>query len=327
MRRYLYETFHPDIYHGFGKKPPFFEGWYFKLVDATEQHRYAIIPGIFLAEDESKNHSFVQVLNGTTGEATYHPFPADAFQAHPEKFDVRLAKNRFQGDQLTLNLQDHLLNIAGTLHFENRAPFPVSLLAPGIMGWYGYIPFMECYHGVVSLDHTLRGSLTINGQSIDFTHGRGYIEKDWGQNFPSGYVWQQSNHFDTPGTSLTASIAMIPFLGTTFPGFIIAFWHQGLLYRLATYTGAVTETLTIDDECVFWVVKDHQYRLEMTSQRTAGGLLHAPIRTDMHKRVDETMRSTIQVRFTHSDGKVIFEGEGRNAGLEVHGDLAGLITT
>src|SRR5690606_30607805 len=126
---------------------------------------------------------------------------------------------------------------------------------------------------------------------------------DWGQNFPSGYVWQQSNHFDTPGTSLTASIAMIPFLGTTFPGFIIAFWHQGLLYRLATYTGAVTETLTIDDECVFWVVKDHQYRLEMTSQRTAGGLLHAPIRTDMHKRVDETMRSTIQVRFTHSDGK------------------------
>jgi len=31
----------PALYHGDGARPPFFEGWYFKLVDATEAHRYA----------------------------------------------------------------------------------------------------------------------------------------------------------------------------------------------------------------------------------------------------------------------------------------------
>lgn len=33
------------VYHGHGKKPPVFESWYYKLVDATGQQRYAVIPG------------------------------------------------------------------------------------------------------------------------------------------------------------------------------------------------------------------------------------------------------------------------------------------
>jgi hypothetical protein len=63
------------------------------------------------------------------------------------------------------------------------------------MGWYSYVPFMECYHGLISIDHKLQGSLQINGQEIDFTEGKGYAEKDWGTSFPEGYVWMQSNHF------------------------------------------------------------------------------------------------------------------------------------
>lgn len=326
LRQYLYTTLHPEIYHGYGKRPPFFEGWYYKLVDATEQYRYAIIPGIFISEDQSDHHAFIQVLDGTRGTATYHPYPADQFWAHREKFEVRVGDSYFNERCFSLNIHDDQLTLRGEVSFENRAPFPVSLWSPGIMGWYGWIPFMECYHGVVSLDHTLRGSLQLNDETLKFDQGRGYIEKDWGQNFPSGYVWQQSNHFPTPGTSLSASIAMIPFINTTFPGFIIAFWHHGMLYRFATYTGAQTERLTISDQTVYWRVSDARYRLEMTSTRAAGGLLLAPIRTEMHKRVDETMQATVYVKLTRRDGALLFEGEGRNTALEVHGDLSGLIT-
>ena len=28
----------------------------------------------------------------------------------------------------------------------------------GIMGWYRFVPFMQCYHGVVSLNHKLNGT-------------------------------------------------------------------------------------------------------------------------------------------------------------------------
>ena len=70
MQRFIYETLHPEIYHGFHKKPPYFEGWYYKLISADEQHRYAIIPGIFHTQDRQQNHAFIQVLDGMTGKAS-----------------------------------------------------------------------------------------------------------------------------------------------------------------------------------------------------------------------------------------------------------------
>ena len=54
----------PARYHGLKKKPPFFEGWYYKMVSADESQKIAIIPGVILGQDA---HAFVQVLNGVYG--------------------------------------------------------------------------------------------------------------------------------------------------------------------------------------------------------------------------------------------------------------------
>ena len=81
MMDMLRGSLHPELYHGVNKRPPYFEGWYFKLVDADQSRRYAFIPGVFLHQDASLSHSFVQVLDGNTGEATYHPYPLEALQA------------------------------------------------------------------------------------------------------------------------------------------------------------------------------------------------------------------------------------------------------
>ena len=61
----------PAAFHGFGHRAGYFEGWYFKIVDATEQHRYAIIPGVFLGKDGVDSHSFVQTLDGASGATCY----------------------------------------------------------------------------------------------------------------------------------------------------------------------------------------------------------------------------------------------------------------
>jgi len=325
IQRYIYETLHPDIYHGYGKKPPFFEGWYYKLISADEKTRYAVIPGIFRAENSAEDHAFVQVLNGITGDATYHRYDINDFHAHEEIFDIWIGGNHFRRDCLSLNIADNTLQLNGEIQVGDGKGWPVSLRSPGVMGWYAWLPFMECYHGIVSFDHSLSGSLSINGENLNFNSGRGYIEKDWGQAFPTGYVWMQTNHFSEPGTSLSASIAIIPSVGRTFRGFLIGFYHQGMLYRLTTYTGAKTTTLDITDDEVIWHIEDKQYRLELSAKRVSGGLLLAPIRTEMHKRVDETLNSSVQVKFSRRGGGIIFEDEGRNAGLEVHGDLETLL--
>jgi tocopherol cyclase len=186
---------------------------------------------------------------------------------------------------------------------------------------------MECYHGVVSLDHGIEGRLVVNDQPIDLTRGRGYIEKDWGRSFPSAWIWFQSNHFEQPGTSLTASVAIIPWIRRSFPGFIIGLWHEGILYRFATYTGARIEKLDITDERVSWVVRSRRYRLEMQAIRAEGGLLQAPTTLDMGRRIAETLNATVRMalyELGHGRPRVLAEGTGRHAGLEVVGDLAEL---
>ena len=184
---------------------------------------------------------------------------------------------------------------------------------------------MECYHGVLSLDHTLEGALCLDQKALDFSGGHGYIEKDWGKSFPRAWVWFQSNHFDTPGTSLTASVAVIPWMGSAFRGFIIGLWHQDQLYRFATYTGAKVKTLEITDDRVNWIVQDKRYRLKMVASRSEGGLLHGPTRVQMLQRVEESMSAIVDIQLSTLSGQVIFDSQGRNTAMEVHGDLDRLL--
>ena len=177
MFNFLRTTLHPERYHGHGKKPPFFEGWYFKLVDADERQRWAIIPGIFLSHDPARHHAFVQVLNGVTGHATYHPYPADAFWASRETFEIRVGPNEFSAERIKLAIADAERPVTGEVRFHGLTPWPVTLAAPGIMGWYAWMPAMECYHGIVSLDHELEGRLDIADQTVDFAGGRGTSKK------------------------------------------------------------------------------------------------------------------------------------------------------
>lgn len=324
--RWVDTTLHPEWYHGERKRPPFFEGWYFKSVTADERSRYAVIPGIFLSDDPDKHHAFVQVFDGVSGHATYHRYPASEFQAATGRFGVRIGANWFSLDGLSLDIDDDLRKVRGELRFHGQISWPVSVVSPGVMGWYGWVPAMECYHGVLSLDHAVIGALTDDGVEIDFTGGRGYIEKDWGKSFPAAWVWMQTHHFDQPRTSFTASVAITPFMGGWFPGFIAGLWHSGKLHRFATYTGARVEKLEVSDGRVYWVISDRAERLEIEATRADTSILPGPDRVEMGKRVPETLKAEIHLRLTSIlTGATIFAGTGRCAGLEVAGEMDRLL--
>jgi tocopherol cyclase len=313
-------TLDPARYHGAAKKRPFFEGWYFKVIDRSENHRYAIIPGVFRGRDQSMDHAFIQVLDGTSGRAAYNEYPLEAFASASDRFDIAVGENRFSQNSIALSIDRPDCSVQGNLRFVHTVPWPVSLFAPGIMGWYAWVPFMQCYHGVLSLDHAIEGSLAISGEIVDFAGGRGYTEKDWGRSFPAAWVWCQSNHFEQQGTSLTASVAIIPWVRGSFPGFIIGLWHERKLYRFATYTGARIDTLTIEEQAIHWVVRDRRYRLEMLLSRAGGSLIVAPSEVGMDRRIAETLNASVEVHLS-TGGRTVFRGIGRHAGLEAAGDI------
>jgi tocopherol cyclase len=64
MLNFIKTTMNPAGFHGpRGNHPPrlpFFEGWYFKLVDAQEAARLAVIPGVYHARDPKEDHAFIQ---------------------------------------------------------------------------------------------------------------------------------------------------------------------------------------------------------------------------------------------------------------------------
>lgn len=317
---------HPEAFHGRGKTNTFFEGWYIKLVIADQSQRWAIIPGVFHGPKGSEQDmAFVQVLDGLTGRSWFHEFERSDFQASTTHFEVRIGPNTFDSSGVNLQLPE----ISGRINFVTKLDgWPVSWREPGIMGWYGMVPMMECFHGVVSFGHQLSGTLDISGAAYSFDAGKGYIEKDWGKSFPAGYVWLATNHLDNaPDASIVASVAIIPWLRNSFRGFVIGFKHSSKLHKWTTYNGSKELSLTIDDSHVLWSLVGPDGVLEIRAERVKGGLLHAPLRTAMYQRVEETLDAEVEIKHTAHDGRVLYEGTGACAGLEVFGDIQRLLGT
>ena len=316
----LQTLFYPDRYQGLGKSRSYFEGWYYKVVSADESKALAFIPGIAM-DAHGKKQVFVQVLDGKRRTAVYHKFDASAFKSMSEKFDLTIGQNHFSNESLTLDLPE----VTGKLTFSERTPWPNSFLSPGIMGPYSFVPKMECYHGILSMDHRIDGSLWMNGTPIDFTNGRGYMEKDWGKSFPSAYFWMQTNHFSQPGISLKASVAKIPWLGKSFIGFIAGVWLHDRLIQFTTYNGSKLVLSHADQNDVRLVMENRGYLLEIVAHREKSTLLASPISGLMDGRIEESMTSLIDVKLTDKKrGNLLVSDTGRNAGLEVAGTFKDL---
>lgn len=322
--------FHGQHAMGGAGRGPFFEGWYVKLVSADQRTRVALIPGMFRSQDGAVSESFVQVLDGVTGTTRYHRLELSELRADAGRFDVHVGTSRFAATGAVVDLP----GLRADVRFGPLRPWPVSLAAPGAMGWYAWVPTMECYHGVVSMDHRLSGWIDLGAGRVDLAGGRGYLEKDWGSAFPTAYVWMQSNHFDVPGASLMASTALIPWRRSAFRGDLVGLLlpegPAAGLTRLATYTGARTRELVVSDGTVDWVIDGRDGRrleLRAVTRGRATGLLHAPVRTQMHRRVAETLDAEVAVRLSDRTGRTLFEGTGTSAGVEVHGPMDRLLST
>ena len=218
-----------------------------------------------------------------------------SFARMKKDFILQLAEMSFPQRRIHLEIENDEILIEGDLTFNGLTPWPVTWLSPGIMGWFAWVPGMECYHGVVSLDHEIMGNLRINGQATDFSCGRGYIEKDWGKAMPKAWIWSQCNHFNKPHTSLTMSVAVIPWGPATFDGFIVGLLIDGTLHRFATYTGARIEKKTVSENNVTLIFSDRKKRVEIFARRIGGGQLKAPTVTQMDRRISETLSSEIDV--------------------------------
>lgn len=314
MFYFLKKIFYPEIFQGKNKKRNYFEGWYFKMVDATGDNSLVIIPGI--SKNDTDSHAFIQILY-RGNQVDYIRYDISDFWYSESHFHIMIGDNYFSRNQIILNLQGQKIQIKGKLTFNNRISFPKTWYHPGIMGPFSYLPFMECYHGVINIHHETNGVLNINGKIFDYQRGSGYIEKDWGRSFPKNWVWFQSNHFPDGRTTIMFSVANIPFLGTSFTGFLAIFRFDKRILLFATYTGARIRKLYWDDSILVVVIEDFRFRLEMTLIHSDGCVLKAPLNGKMVRSIKESTDAVVRVRLLTRKNKVLYDGTATNTGFEI----------
>jgi len=230
---------------------------------------------------------------------------------------IRIGLSEFTGDHSILNIGNGPVKIEGQIDYHNMVKYPKTLLSPGIMGWYSFVPFMECKHGIVSVIHDLSGSISIDGNNIDFDGGKGYIEKDWGVSFPEAWVWIQSNNFAEHGTSFSFSIAKIPWLGSFFTGFIAFLYLGGKFYLFSTYNRSKVSKAVHDKNELEFEVRNNNYILRIRVIKNSFGDLKAPVEGEMSRRIKESTDSEVHLELFDRFQNLKYKDTGKSVGLEV----------
>ena len=314
----------PEVFHGNHKKAPFFEGWYHKM-SLKNGKSIVLIPGMFRSSEVNNETAFIMIYNGISNEFKYLKIPIDNFKYKKNTYQLEIENNYFSLDRLKLNIANKDIKIYGEIFCSELKPWPNNLIEPGCMGWYAYLPTMECFHGILSMDHKLKGSLFINGSEIDFDNGRGYIEKDWGRNFPKNWFWTQANNFKDTNLSLSASLATIPWRSRQFTGFIIALNTKDELYRFAPYRNSKIVSVNYSDNKFTLTVKRKNLTLKIDSVKGRKySTLYAPDKRDMIPKVNEYLDSNVSIQLNEGEN-ILLKDECSNAALEMVGDMEVLV--
>lgn len=212
--------------------------------------------------------------------------------------------NIFSTKGITLDIKTPTISLSGTIKYENLSPIKYDIMGP-----FRIIP-MECKHKIISMRHSLEGKVVLNGETIDFTGGIGYMEQDSGRSFPAGYVWVHANDFEQP-CAIMAAVASIPLYGLRFKGCICVIQYKGKEYRFATYCGV--KILACTKNRIF--LEQGKYKLEIRIKERNPQQLSAPTKGRMTRIVYESVSCYAEFRL-YKDGALVFDLKSNHTSFE-----------
>ena len=309
------KPFRPEVFQGNLKKNNYFEGWYYKHVSGDQNHVYSFIPGVSLTKNNP--HAFIQVINGITGKTNYITYPLEEFTGDRNRLFLKIGNSVFSEKSISLDIKSENLNVTGELLYSNIVKYPKTLFSPGIMGWYSFIPFMECKHGIISVNHDIKGNILINNDPVNFDGGKGYIEKDWGSSFPEAWIWIQANSFKDQNSCFTFSVAKIPWMGKFFIGFISFLYYNNEFYLFSTYNNSSITEINHDEDSVNITMKNQKSILKVSAVKNTFGELMAPVTGTMSRRIKESVDSQVKLQLYDRKNNLIYMDVSNRAGLEI----------
>ena len=282
---------------------PYFEGWYFKC-QTKDGKTIALIPAIH-KDGSGQSSASLQVIS--EAGTWWLKYPEAEFHVVRKPLQVSIGPNTFSEEGISLQVDRNGLSIDGELRHGPLTPLQSDIMRP-----FRFISELECTHGVVSMGHGLDGTLTLNGETLNFSGGLGYIETDRGRSFPDKYLWTQCSWVKPETTGLMLAVATIPVLKyVRFTGTICSVNYNKREYRLATYKGAKINAWSEHGA----EIVQGTYRLVVEVLEKQGQPLRAPVDGAMGRIIHESLCSKVRYRFWEKE-HLIFDHTDDGASFE-----------
>ncbi len=337
LPRFLAKTrlYQPHVFQGSLQKRPYFEGWYFKIVDRTQNLSLCLIPGVAMG-GHGDDHAFIQYADSHSGTSGYLRFDLSEVNFSTEKLDLMLGEHQLSDTQIRIK-KNQEMPFGLDLDISDPLYYPVRLTHPGIMGPFRFFPAMECYHGVRIVHGRVRGTITMEDRVLTLEDGEIYLEKDWGRSFPREWIWIQASAFESQDhpelpVHLLLSVANIPWMKRSFNGHLGYLWlgderipfgtYCGSKVHLSTEEGDMHQSTDVNQPLTL-VVNKGDYHIVVIAKPVKPVPLIAPSAGKMIRHMLEDLEAEIFIE-VFKNGEAYYSGLARFAGLESCGEYTNL---
>lgn len=279
-------------------KRNFFEGWYIKNSDG--KNVIAFIPSYHVDNAGVLNASLQIISNDSVYSFRY---AGNEFTFLKKPFFVKIGDSEFTDKGITVRAVNADTVIEADLTFGTLIPPKYDVMGP-----FSTFLMPNCRHSVLSLSHTVNGTIKINNKKYSFDNAKGYIESDSGRSFPEKYLWTQC---ETDAASVMLSIATVKTLSIKFLGTICIILYRGKEHRLASYLGA--KVIFFDEKTA--IIKQGKCSLTVNLLCAHPHNLDAPVDGLMKRIIKESPAATVRYVFK-CDDNTIFDIVGTDAGFE-----------
>jgi tocopherol cyclase len=232
-------AFAADPYNAYlwreGDGQPWFEWWYYKVVDPTTHDAFFFTYGVVdpgHPDGRNAGHAILQVGSFGQNAIAVEHFPLAQFAASRDATNVRIGPSTATDQRITGSAESG--NITWDLAVEKTWGFEA-------MGWtMHHAGLSNIYWYPAQASATMTGTVTFRGRTYYFQHAPAYQDRNWGRSFPDWWTWLVSNDFpSSPGTALAAGGGKPRVFNgpSLFDGLCIGFHHHGKEYAWRTTDG------------------------------------------------------------------------------------------
>lgn len=286
------------------KSSNYFEGWYLRFTDTVKNMNIAIIFAV--TKDKNDPHAFIQYYDNYEQKGHYYRFLVSDFSYDSTTGIVQIGANVLSLDRV--EIQTPSLSIVG--QSIDQQPIQKYQGTQSAMGILSHAP-LECFQEVLFLNAA--ATFTVNNEKYS---GRSYMEKTYGTNFPSKWIWLQSNH-SVNGSAISFSVGHVPVLWFHIKGFFLIVQTTDKEYRFGSYNLSRIIVEESDETSTILTIKRGWTKVEITASLDEPVTLVGPRKNgimdlDVHESI--TSSATIKV---FKRGKLEFEDTYENVGLEL----------